>query len=106
MSGWDGIFELMSFNLKLFDAMFSGQGALAPSFPTLFDFFPSISQTTTLFATTYRSLFPELARLLDATEILAFLSCHAARPIDIKDHPSRIDTHDVANWNACRGGQH
>src|SRR5688572_1345932 len=93
LSGWDGIFELMSFNLKLFDAMFSGQGALAPSFPTLS-------------ATTYRSLLPELARLLDATEILAFLSCHAARPIDIKDHPSRIDTHDVANWNACRGGQH
>jgi hypothetical protein len=40
--GRDGVFELMIFNLEFFDPMFSGQGAGAPSFPTVVDFLASI----------------------------------------------------------------
>jgi len=43
-AGWcDDVFELMMRNLKLFDPIFSGQGTVAPSFSTAFDFLASIS---------------------------------------------------------------
>jgi hypothetical protein len=78
------VFELMLLKLKLFDPIFSGQGTVAPSFPTAFDFLASISSAATVFTTTDRPLFPDIARCLDSTEILAFLSSHHPRPIAMK----------------------
>jgi hypothetical protein len=37
------VFELMILQLKLFDPLCSGQGTVAPSFPTTFDFVASLS---------------------------------------------------------------
>jgi len=79
-----GALELMMLNLKLFDSMFGSQSAVAPTFPTPVDFFASLPEAATLFATTNRPLFPHLPRRLDSTEILAFLSRHHPHPIDRK----------------------
>ncbi len=97
-AGWcDDVFELMMLKLKLFDPIFSGQGTGAPSFSTAFDFLASISSAATVFTTTYRPLFPDSARFLDSTEILAFLSSHSPRPIEMKK-PS------IEHWQTCWGG--
>ncbi len=76
--------ELMGLNLKLFDSMFGSQSTVAPPLPTAVDFIASLPEAAPIFATTYSSLFPGIARLLDATEILAFLSSHYSLPIDMK----------------------
>jgi hypothetical protein len=75
-------FELMVLNLKLSGPMFGLQSPLAPTRPTAVDFLASLPSAATLFAPSDRSFFPDIARLLDATEILAFLSRHHAHPID------------------------
>jgi len=77
-------FELMSLNLELSGPIFGSQSAVAPSFPTAGDFLTSLPYAATGVTTTYSPLFPDIARLLDSTEILAFLSSHQPRPIDMK----------------------
>jgi hypothetical protein len=39
----ESTFELMILNLKLLDSMFGSQRTVAPNFPTVVDFFASIS---------------------------------------------------------------
>jgi hypothetical protein len=85
-----GAFELMILNLELGDPMLGSQSAVAPSVPTAFDFFASILYATTLFATTHRPLFPAIPRLLDSTEIFAFLSCHDPYPRDSQKASHRV----------------
>jgi len=76
-AGWrDGVFELMMLQRQLCDPSCSGQGPVAPRFPTTFDFLASLSSVATVFTTADRPLFPESARCLDSTEVLAFLSSH------------------------------
>jgi hypothetical protein len=77
-------------NLKLAGPMFGGQSTLAPSLPTAIDFFASLPSATAVFATTNRPLFPDFTRLLDSTEILAFLSRHHLRPIDMPPAIHRV----------------
>lgn len=74
----------MLLNLELCYPMFGSQSAVAPRFPTAFDFFASLSEAAPVFTTTNSPLFPAISRLLDSTAILAFLSVHHPRPIDIK----------------------
>ena len=75
-------FELMVLNLKLFDSIFGCQSTVAPPLPTTVDFVASLPEATPVFAPTNRPLFPRLPRLLDSTEIFAFLSRHHPYPID------------------------
>jgi hypothetical protein len=43
-AGWrEGVWELRLRKLQLCDPLFSGQGTVAPSFPTAFDFLASLS---------------------------------------------------------------
>src|SRR6266571_2019626 len=74
--------KLMVLHLKLCDAMFGSQSTAAPPLPTAVDFVASLPEAAPVFATTNRSLFPRLPRLLDSTEILTFLSRHHPYPID------------------------
>ena len=74
--------KLMVLNLKLFDSMFGSQSTVAPPLPTAVDFVASLPEAAPVFATTNRPLFPCLPRLLDSTEIFAFLSRHHPYPID------------------------
>jgi hypothetical protein len=82
--------ELTIFHRKLFNPMCGSQSAVAPRGPTPVDFFVSLPEATTVFATTHSPLFPDIARLLDSTEILAFLSSHRSRPIDRKQAIHRV----------------
>ena len=75
-------FELMVLNLKLSGPICGFQSPLAPTAPTAVDFLASLPYAATVFAPSDRSFFPDIARLLNATEILAFLSCHLPHPID------------------------
>jgi hypothetical protein len=79
-----GVLALMMLHLKLGDSLFGNQSAGAPSFPTAVDFLVSLSDAATLFAASNRPLFPNIPRLLDSTEILAFLSSHHPYPIAMK----------------------
>jgi hypothetical protein len=98
-----GAFALMSLHLELGDSLFGSQSAVAPSFPTAVDFFASLPDAAPLFATTNRPLFPQIPRLLDSTEILAFLSSHHPHRIDMKkNHPSRMGRNVVPDWNSSQ----
>ena len=77
-------FELMVLNLKLPGPIFGLQSTLAPTGPTAVDFLVSLPYAATVFAPSYRPFFPDIARLLDSTEILTFLSSHHPHPIDKK----------------------
>ena len=74
--------ELMVLSLKLFDSMFGCQSTVAPPLPTAVDFVASFPEATPVFAPANRPLFPHRPRLLDSTEIFAFLSRHHPYPID------------------------
>ena len=58
-----------------------------------------------VFATTHRPFFPDITRLLDSTEILAFLSIHYRCPIDMKKTIHRMSSNVVADWNSSRGNR-
>ena len=77
-------FELMVLNLKLPGPIFGLQSTLAPTGPTAVDFLVSLPYAAMVFAPSYRPFFPDIARLLDSTEILTFLSSHHPHPIDRK----------------------
>ena len=79
-----GVFELMILHLELGDSMFGSPSVVASSFPTAVDFLVSLSEAATLFAASNRPIFPNIPRLLDSTEILAFLSSHHPHPIAMK----------------------
>jgi hypothetical protein len=97
----------MVLSLKLFDSMFGCQSTVAPPLPTAVDFVASLPEATPVFAPANRPLFPHLPRLLDSTEIFAFLSRHHPHPIDrTKSYPSSIGRHVVADWNFRQGSNH
>ncbi len=100
-----GACELMILNLELLDPMVCSQSVVTPRFTTAFDFFASLPEAATVFATTHRPLFPDIPRLLDSTEILAFLSIHHPRPINMKKAIHRVSRNFVADWNSCRGNR-
>jgi len=77
-------FELMVLHRKLPGPMFGLQSTRAPTGPTAVDFLGSLPYAATVFAPSYRPFFPDIARLLDATAILTFLSSHHPHPIDRK----------------------
>jgi hypothetical protein len=93
-------FELMVLNLKLPGPIFGLQSALAPTGPTAVDFLVSLPYAATVFAPSYRPFFPDIARLLDSTEILAFLSSHHPRPVDVKPAIHRVGRHIVGRIGA------
>ncbi len=92
-------------NLKLLGPIFGMQSTLTPRFSTAVDFLASLPYAATVFATTHRPFFPDIARLLDSTEILAFLSSHHPRPIDRKQTIQRVSRNRVADWNSSRGNR-
>ena len=73
-------FELMVLNLKLSGLICGLQSPRAPTAPTAVDFLVSLPYAATVFTPFYRPFFPDSARLLNATEILAFLSSHHPQP--------------------------
>jgi hypothetical protein len=74
--------ELMVLNLKLSGPIFGLQSTLTPSGPTAVDFLVSLPYAATVFAPSDRPFFPDIARCLEATKILAFLSRHHSYPLD------------------------
>ena len=97
--------ELMVLNFKLSGPMFGLQSPLAPAVPTAVDFLASLPYTATVFAPSDRPFFPDIARLLDTTKILAFLSCHHPYPLDRQPIIQRVSRNRVADWNSSQGNK-
>ncbi len=107
LTGWRGnAFALRMLTLERCAPMVGSQSAVAPRFPTVFDFLASLPDAATVCATTHRPLVPDIPRRLDSTEILAFLSMHPSRPIERKKTIHRVSRNFVADWNARRGNRH
>jgi hypothetical protein len=76
----------------------------APRFPTAVDFLTSLPYAATVVPTPSSPLFPEIARRLDSTAILAFLSRHPPRPVDRKPASHRGGRQVVGRIGAGRQG--